>query len=447
MSEAIAEGLARAGDTERVDVGRGVLARSGVVLRESLFAGGQPALVVADERTWDAAGKSVSDALSAAGVAVSDPLIFPGHPALYASYEHCETIRERLRLSGARGVAVGAGTLNDLVKLASGELERPYAVVGTAASMDGYTGFGAPMSRDGVKITMPCPAPAVVIFDVDVAAAAPAAMMASGYGDLAAKIPGGADWILSDAVGLDPIDSLAWGLVQGGAGEALAHPEALSAGDPAAYEALVSGLVRSGLAMQVYRGTRPGSGAEHYFSHLWELRGLGAHDDPPLSHGFKVAIGTLAMTAFYECILARDLRHLDIERAVEQWPPWTEVERDIRRRFDGALADNAVRETKAKYVDSAGLRVRLQRLVSRWDGLQARLEDQLLPARDLQNMLRSAGAPTVPEDIGLTAKDVEDTFPQAMYYRSRYTVLDVAREAGWFEDLVDEVFAPGGLWT
>jgi len=34
-----------------------------------------------------------------------------------------------------------------------------------------------------------------------------------------------------------------------------------------------------------------------------------------------------------------------------------------------------------------------------------------------------------------------------MYYRSRYTVLDVSREIGWFAELVDEVFAPGGLWT
>ena len=147
----------------------------------------------------------------------------------------------------------------------------------------------------------------MVVFDLDVAAAAPPSMVASGYGDLAAKIPAGADWILSDAVGIDPIDPLAWELVQSGVGEALSRPEALAAGDPDAYAGLVSGLILSGLAMQVYRGTRPASGADHYFSHLWELDHLGAENDPPLSHGFKVAIGTLAMCAFYERFLARDL--------------------------------------------------------------------------------------------------------------------------------------------
>ena len=446
-ADLLALGLSEASDTRVVEVSRGAILRAGAILHDSLFTRGRPALVVADERTWTAAGEAVQASLVAAGVPVVDPLIFPGSPVLYAALGNSETVRERLRETGALGVAVGSGTINDLVKLAAGNLGEPYAVVGTAASMDGYTGFGAPMSSDGVKTTMPCPAPAVVIIDLDVAAAAPPTMVASGYGDLSAKIPGGADWILADAVGIDPIDPLAWNLVQSGVAEALSQPEALAAGDPDAYEGLVSGLVLSGLAMQVYRGTRPASGAEHYFAHLWELDHLGTDGDPPLSHGHKVAIGTLAMSAFYERFLARDLAALNIDAAVDKWAPWDEVEADIRRRFTGALSDHAVRETKVKYVDGDGLRERLDTFVRSWTDLRPRIVDQLVPARTLQAMLRDAGAPAVPEDVGLTAEAVRATFPRAMYYRSRYTVLDLAREAGWFGELVDEVFAPGGLWT
>ncbi len=446
-TDLFARGLAEAADTDRVEVGRGVLPRAGAILRDALFGGDQPALVVADERTWAAAGEAVHAGLVAAGVPVVEPLVFPGHPVLYAALENSERIRERLRATGALGVAVGAGTLNDLVKLASGDLGRPYGVVGTAASMDGYSGFGAPMSVDGVKTTMPCPAPRVVVFDLDVAAAAPTYLVASGYGDLSAKIPAGADWILADAAGFDPIDPLAWELVQSGVAEALSRPADLAAGDPDAYAGLVSGLVLSGLAMQVYRGTRPASGGEHYFSHLWELDHLGADADPPLSHGHKVAIGTLAMTAFYERFLARDLATLDIDAAVGRWPDWDEVEADIRSRFTGALADHAVSETRVKYVAADGLEHRLRRLVTAWPELRRRIVAQLIPVRTLQDMLRAAGAPAVPEDIGLTADAVRATFPRAMYYRSRYTVLDVAREAGWFDDLVAEVFAPGALWS
>jgi glycerol-1-phosphate dehydrogenase [NAD(P)+] len=443
----IARGLAAASDTRVVEVGRGVLARSGGILRDGLPFGARPALVVADERTWEAAGRAVTEALGGAGVEVAEPLVFPGHPVLYATLENSGAVQERLAATGALGVAVGSGTLNDLVKLASGNLGQSYGVVGTAASMDGYSGFGAPMSSEGVKATMPCPAPAVVVLDLDVVAAAPPSMVAAGYGDLSAKIPAGADWILADAAGMDPIDPFAWELVQSGVAEALSRPRELAAGDPEAYAGLVSGLVLSGLAMQVYRGTRPASGAEHYFSHLWELEHVGADQDPPLSHGHKVAIGTLAMSAFYERFLERDLATADVEAAVAAWPAWAQVEADIRTRFTGALADHAVEETRTKYVDADGLRERLRGFTGDWAGLRPRISDQLVPARTLQGMLREAGAPAVPADIGLTADDVRDTFARAMYYRSRYTVLDLAREVGWFDDLVAEVFSPGGLWT
>ncbi|MDR1077236.1 MAG: sn-glycerol-1-phosphate dehydrogenase [Propionibacteriaceae bacterium] len=447
MRRLIERGLALASDTQVVEVGRGRLARSGQILARTVLAQGCPALVVADERTFQAAGAAVTAALAEAGQALAEPLIFPARPALYAAHEQAETIRQRLASQAAVGVAVGSGTINDLVKLASGQLGRPYAVVGTAASMDGYTGFGAPISQNGVKLTLPCPAPAVVIFDLDVAAGAPAAMVASGFGDLSAKIPGGADWILADAAGVEPIDPTAWELVQSGVGRALSQPQALAAGRPEAYEDLVSGLILSGLAMQVYRGTRPASGAEHYFSHLWELSHLGQDLDPPLSHGFKVAIGSLAMCAFYERFLARRPGSGDLTAALAAWPDWSAVEADIRRRFHGALADNAVLQTRAKYVDRAGLGQRLERLLSNWDETEERLRAQLWPARQLRDALRAAGAPTDPAQIGLSVAAVRQTFPQAMYYRSRYTVLDLARELGWFDQLTAEVFAPGGLWT
>ncbi|WP_042842509.1 sn-glycerol-1-phosphate dehydrogenase [Cutibacterium namnetense] len=454
--EIIAAAVAGAGDTDVVEMGRGVLDRAGNVLAEHMCrARGHnlPALVVADERTWAVAGKAVNAGLRSAGVAACDPLVFPAEPCLYASLDNAHTIADRLRTLDAETgspvvpIAVGSGTVNDLTKLAAKDLGRRYAVVGTAASMDGYTGAGAPISDNGVKVTMQCVAPQVVIFDLDITAAAPQVMTASGYGDLAAKIPGGADWIIADAAGVEPLNQHVWTLVQSGVRDALPCPDDLRRGDPDAFSGLVEGLILSGLAMQVYDGTRPASGAEHYFSHIWELAHVGTDRNPPLSHGHKVAIGTLAMLAFYEKFLDRDLSRLDIDAAVAAWPDWRTVESDIRSTFEGALADHAVMETKVKYVDADGLRARLNRVVDRWHETRAALEKQLVRARVFADQLRRAGAPSRPEDIGLTAADVRATFPKAMYYRSRYTVLDLAREARWYEELVEEVFAPDGLWT
>lgn len=435
-SDVLIDALARATDTVAATVGRGVLAETGGLLASRLGPG--PYKVIADENTWAAAGQAVQDSLVAAGTGLAEPLIFPGRPVLYASQDNADTIREAL--GDAVPVAVGAGTLNDLVKLAAFDLGRDYAVVGTAASMDGYTGSGAPMSKAGVKVTRACKAPAVVVMDLDVAAAAPGFLTASGYGDLAAKIPGGADWILADATGVEPIDADVWRLVQSGVATALADPDALAAGQPDAFAGLVEGLCLSGLAMQAYGGTRPASGAEHYFSHLWELEHLGADDDPPLSHGAKVAVGSMAMCAFYEALLNRDLRDIDVDAAAAARQPWEQIEADIRSRFTGALADHAVAETRVKYLAGPELADRLRPLAASWPEVTSRLRAQLLPVAELSDRLRRAGAPATPADIGLTFDDVRATFPRAMYYRSRYTALDVAWELGLFDELVEEVF-------
>ena len=70
---------------------------------------------------------------------------------LYAGYDNIETLREALREHDAVPVAVGSGTLNNIVKRAAYECDRPYMCVGTAASMDGYTSFGASIAKEGRK--------------------------------------------------------------------------------------------------------------------------------------------------------------------------------------------------------------------------------------------------------------------------------------------------------
>lgn len=435
-SEVLNSALREANQTHDVVVARGALTQAGQRIAAQL--GNGPFLIVADENTWRVAGQDVADSLKGVGCELREELVFPGTPRVYASYDNCLTIKQAM--GDAIPIAVGAGTINDLVKLAAFELDREYAAVGTAASMDGYTGAGAPMTRDGVKATVACRAPAVAIMDLDVLAEAPKHLTASGYGDLAAKISGGADWILADVTGVEPIQDTAWQIVQSGVATALSRPTELAAGVPEAFQGLAEGLCLSGLAMQAYGGTRPASGAEHYFAHLWELEGVGQDQDPPASHGDKVAIGSIAMCAFYEALLAYDVDGIDLDAAVAARQPWEEIESDIRTRFSGALADHACRETKSKYVTGAALKQRLAPVVESWAEVSSRLTKQLIPSAQLAEQLSSAGAPAKPSDIGLDFAAVRAMFPLARYYRSRYTALDVAWEFGIVDELTDQVF-------
>jgi glycerol-1-phosphate dehydrogenase [NAD(P)+] len=441
----IIEALKTATDTQDVVLGEGALSSVGEVFART-FGDDAAAVIVADGITWDVAGPQVERSLRAAGRAMVDPYVYPGRPTLYAKHENCEPLVASLRDHDAIPVAVGSGTLNDLVKRAAYEVDRPYMVVGTAASMDGYTAFGASLAVAGHKQTMECRAPKALVADVSVLVDAPDRMTASGYGDLLGKIPAGADWILADALGVEPIDDDVWESVQGPLRAAVADPAALRRGDQAAMDALIEGLVMSGLAMQAAQSSRPASGAEHQFSHLWEMERLGRDDDPPLSHGFKVGLGTISIAALYERVLARDLSELDVDAVVEAWPTRDEMEQSVRAAHD-LLEEMAVGQTLGKYVERDALHARLERLRGGWPQIRERLAGQLLPAAQLEEMLQAAGCPTKPSQIGLGIDAFRATYTRAQMIRTRYTILDVTRETDILDECVEELFAPGGFWA
>ncbi len=445
-SNEFTDALAGASDTRAIVAGLGVLDRTGAVFLDVF--GALEAHLVADENTWAVAGEEVVASLREAGVPVSEPLVLPGSPSVYASYENVEMVRDHLsRRGGGCAVVIGSGTLNDLVKLASGELGRPYLVVATAASMDGYAAYGASITKAGFKITQYCPAPTAVIADHRVMAQAPRRLTATGVGDLIEKIPAGADWLIADALEIEPIERSVWDLVQAPLRASLADPDRIAVGDESAIASLADGLLMSGLAMQAHRSSRPASGAGHQFSHLWEMEGLGRAWEPPLSHGKKVGLGTIALCALYEVVLRRDLATLDVDAAVRDWPAWAEVERRIRAAdLPSDITAAALEQSHAKFVSPARLRSRLERLREVWPALSRQLRDQLVPASEVRATLETVGAVTHPEQIALTLAQLRSTYARAQMIRSRYTVLDLLLEAGLLEECVAELFAPDGYW-
>lgn len=436
--------LRRVRDTRRLEIRRGAVDTVTAVLREAFDDGA--GVVVADERTLAAAGADVVARLRAAGRLAGEPLVFPGEPAPYPDGAHLERVERVLAAVDAVPVVVGSGTLNDLTKLAAHRLGRPYLCVATAASMDGYTSFGAIVTQDGFKRTIGCPAPRAVIADLDVLSAAPSELNAAGYGDLLGKVTAGADWLLADALGVEPIDGDAWSLVQPPLRTWLGTPEALRAGEPEALERLFEGLTLVGIAMQLASSSRPASGAEHRFSHLWEMEALDA-GHAAVAHGFKVGVGAIATAALYERLLERDLRGLDVDAAVRAWPTRDALETSVRAMHaNPVVADNAVAETMAKHEEAEAIRERLLRLREAWGDLREALAAQLLPAATLRRMLAAAGAPTHPRQVGVSAGRFRAAFATARTIRSRYTVLDLLFESGLHDAVVEEVLATHELW-
>lgn len=423
----IERALAWASDTKVCRIGEGAIAETPQVLRGE-FPGAAKAFLVEDPRTRRAAGEKTAALLRNAGIDVVEYILEPGGKIFHADYSYVDELREAMKAAGTGAmvpVAVGSGVVNDLTKRTAGELELPYMTVATAASVDGYSSFGAALrSPEGAKKTYPCPAPRAIVADLGVMRTAPAWMAASGYADLLAKVPAGADWILAAELGAAEWHDAAWHIVQDGLKDAIGDPEGVRDMTQAAFTRFVEGLMLGGFAMQAIESSRPASGAEHMFSHLLEMRNHLFHGEI-VPHGIQVGVFTLFMCRIYEQILAFDYSRLDVENCLQNWKPLEEEVAIGRAMFAGTpFPDIGVKAARAKFVSKDAARRRLEDFKRRWPEIRARLAAQLVPAAEIKRRLEVVGAPTTPEGIGSSRRATLEDVRKTVYMRDRYMALD-----------------------
>jgi len=433
----VEQALKSARETCVLQIGVHILNQLPVIFAEQFPM--KKAIIVADMTTYDVAGKAASEFLQNAGIKQERPFIFT-EPDLYAEYKYMEQLENALAQTDAIPVAVGSGTINDLTKLAAYRTGRQYLCVATAASMDGYTAYGASVTYRGDKQTFMCPAPQAILADIEIIRHAPAEMTASGYADLFAKVPAGADWILSDELGIEPVEPTAWSIVQDGLQDALAYPDGAREGAVDAVSSLVEGLMLGGFAMQHSRTSRPASGAEHQFSHLWDMEHH-THNGKTPAHGFKVGIATLYLSALYEQLLHHPVEQLDIEYCCTQWPEWEQQEARAKEMFsDTDFLETVLTETRAKYITKKELAQQLHRLKANWPVIRERLNRQLLPSTEVKRRLHRVGAPVEPEEIGISKARLRSAFLRAQHLRRRFTILDVAVRTACLDRWLDQIF-------
>ena len=468
--ERIAKALAVATDTKVFEMGSGVSEMAPQVFRT--FFPGRKAVVVADVNTWPVLGEKVFAHFVQDGIPTEKYIIdkkefhaewkyiemvdkviegdFAGAKAIEEDENHVEADAKQAFRAPSEdhyiAVSVGSGVINDLCKLCSHHHGQQYLTLPTAASVDGYSSFGASISWQNAKQTFECPAPVAIIADIDVIAAAPKEMTAAGYADLAAKVPAGAEWMIADWMESEPIVPAAWHVLQDVLDGQLAHPEAVAAGDPAAVADLFEGLTLSGFAMQAARSSRPASCCDHLFSHILDMthhRFRGKLQ----SHGFQVAIGTLTMCAAFDEFFRLDLSKIDVDACVAAWPTLEQEQERARKVFEGFPApDLGYEMITKKYDGPETVRRQLETLRDNWPAFKEKLQGQVYPFSKMQAMMKTALAPYDPSMIGVTRAALKDMFPKVQLMRHRFNLLDLGKRAGFYDRLVEGIFRPGGAW-
>jgi glycerol-1-phosphate dehydrogenase [NAD(P)+] len=444
LDECIAAISAASGGTKDLISGSDVYRKIPALLNDRF--GSTRVFFIADENTMQAAGNSLELLLLRDGIDIAGKYIFSADPRLHGEYRYVEVIKNEIKKLNNSSqppvpLAVGAGTINDLVKLAAFEISLPYICIPTAASVDGYTSFGSALLKDGYKQTLSCDAPLSIVADTDVMLRAPLWLSTSGFADLAGKITAGADWIIADAAapfgakGADRIDSMAWSMVQHGLYDNLDRSVTAAQGDPGAVNTLFEALSATGFAMQYTRDSRPVSGAEHMFAHIWEMEDL-CVDGNPVTHGHKVAMGTLVCTAFLELLFA-DPKAPPPRPAAFRRSTLDERIAEVRQVFKNSPAlESVVKTAIDKFPGDVIINKTIEGFHDTWKDIRGKILDQIIPYSELREMLVKVRCPVLPREINLSRSAVISCARSAQMIRKRYNELDLAWDLGCFETVL-----------
>lgn len=282
-------------DIQAIRVGSGVMQELPGILRD---LGASHIFLVADNYTYEAAGRQVEQLLDQAGLAYHKRVFQTETPLVPNEYA-LGSVLAAMTSQDDMLLAVGSGTLNDVTKYVSARTGIPYVIAATAPSMDGYASTVAPTILDGFKTTLPAVYPAAIVADVDILKDAPMPMLTAGFGDIIGKFTSLADWRLSHQLNGEYYCPEVAGVIEAAVETCAANAQALAQREPQAIQAVTEALILSGLAMGMVGISRPASGAEHQMAHYWEMDALRRGEEHPL-HGNAVGVGTVLAASLYE---------------------------------------------------------------------------------------------------------------------------------------------------
>jgi glycerol-1-phosphate dehydrogenase [NAD(P)+] len=383
-------------------------------------------LMVADRNTYAAQGKAVEAALRSAGFDLKQ-VVFGGEEVVADAAHVLDVLVEADRQERTY-IAVGSGTLTDITRFASHRTKSSFIGVPTAPSVDGFASIGAPLIIHGVKITVICHAPIAVFADINTLAHAPRAMIAAGFADMLGKLTSIADWRIGRLLWNEPYDESIAIRTLDAVQICVDNAEAIGAASPAGVRALMDALLESGFCMLDFGSSRPASGAEHHYSHFWEMKLL-REGRPAILHGAKVGVATVLVAGIYA-----QLRALSREDAADLLEasslPLGAAEIEGIRAAYGDLADEVI-AGQAAFLNLSpeaydGIK---RKVLEQWDEIRA-IAAQVPPPEAIAQMLRTVGGPTTVAELGLSQEEQALAAANGHYLRDRFTARKLAQVLG-----------------
>lgn len=406
-----------------VILGEGVLQEIPTVLKKY---NAKKVFLIADKNTYKAAGETVEHIIIKGEIACSSyvfqkDVLEPDETNVGLAIMHYESDCDAV-------IGVGSGVINDISKIVANVSGKPYMIVATAPSMDGYASATSSMTRDGLKISLPSKCADVIIGDLEVLCKAPTKLMISGLGDMLAKYVSICEWRISALINKEYYCEDIASLVRASLKRCVEHADGLLKKDKEAVSAVFEGLVLCGAAMKYAGVSRPASGCEHYMSHVWDMRGA-EFGLPVELHGIQCGVATLLMVKKYEklmCFTPDRQKALDAVNAFD-YEKWS----NVLREFLGKAAESmiALEEKEQKY-NKQSHKERLDVILSHWDEILQIIQEELPSSTELEDLFDKIGAPKTPQEIGVEEAILPLTFEATKDIRDKYVLSRLCWDLG-----------------
>ena len=381
-----------------VVIGSGVTKDTGDILKRNGFK--KRLLFVADNNTLKAAD-GVLDALKdfELELKIYDNL-------REATVTQVNVIKELLNKNDGV-ISVGTGSLNDICRNAAADVNKPLCLFATAASMDGFASYGAPLTDGNFKATYDAKSPEVIIADTKILKDAPTELKSAGFGDMIGKYVGLIDWQVSHLITGEYYCEKVAKLTRDATDKIMSLADRITLSDEESAGAVVEALLLTGLGMSFVKNSRPASGTEHIVSHFWECKKLleGKLSD---FHGKKVCVATLLIMKEYEKLLQKDA--VKAHKEVVDWD-------DVYAHY-GALKEEVVKLNTPDTITDA---INPKDIEDKWE----QIKDIIRSVPTYEQMLdamRRAGCATTCSEIGVTSELEKEGLKYHPFMRRRMSL-------------------------
>ncbi len=413
-----------------------VVIGSGAIARLPEFIGKYTAkkpFLLADRNTWKAAGQTVADILRQKSICFSrfvfeEDALEPDEKAMNAAFDHFDSACDLV-------IGIGSGVINDLGKLLSSRFDKKYIIVATAPSMDGYASATSSMNVDGLKVSLNSRCAHVIIGDINVLKNAPEHMLKAGLGDMLAKYVSIAEWRISHLINGEYYCPQVARLIRNAVQKCVDNAHGLLKREEAAVQAVFEGLVIGGIAMAYAGVSRPASGVEHYFSHVWDMRGLEFGTQVDL-HGIQCAIATYKAAQLYEVVKTVTP---DKEKAFSfvdafDYTAWKKQLLAFLGKSGQTMIDQEEKEHK---YDKSTHPARFQRIADNWNEIVAIIGQEIPSAHRLGSILDTIGISRDLNSIGVERPCARLTFQATKDIRDKYVLSRLAWDLGILDQLTE----------